>query len=507
MDKYIEILTVYWLSWQQTALENIQFSAVLGGLAFLLGICLSSISKGRKIAQLNRRFLQEHKQAKEVENKYVELLNQQNVNEDKITDILQRVEQAAINQEKQREAYQAELSNKESVLQQSIAESNEEIEKIKAALHTKIQLAEQLQNDLDGQKQKFAQYTELQNELFEIKEKQHQAEASLTAVQQQLDDELRQKDTLAQELESQRQLADSNHEKAAQLELELEKVRHSHQAELAQVPQQEKQVEAPQVEPVQPPIESSSAPIIEPEQEPVIDAMEQGQDSLPPEQKITGKKRVKGKVSGWFSSRKGKAKTTVEQEASDQEETIPADQQNTSQSAVAENAAAVSAVKQAPDSVEPIADTKDETQQPSQAQSVKKTESISAPVEENLKPDNTTVSEQPAGKKGGKGMVNWFNKLDDKLWIKKDFKQDASVADEPQAEVSLETAQAVTEVEPVKTEAPIVAEKPQPKKEPETKAYDFNEPESGFSEKLVDFADKMDSYNGKLKGLFGSKKR
>lgn len=508
MDKYIEILTVYSLSWQQTALENIQFSAVLGGLAFLLGVCISSISKGLKIAQLNRQFLQEHKQAKEVESKYVELLNQQNINEDKITDILQQVEQAVINQEKQREAYQEELSSKESLWQQSIAESKEEIEKIKATLHTKTQLAEQLQNDLDGHKQQIAQSTELQNELLDIKEKHRQAESDLTAAQQQLDAELKQKDVLAQQLESQQQLADENLDKATQLEQELEKMRHSHQAEQpAPVPQQKQEVKTPQVEPVQQPLESSSAPIIEPEQEPVRDVVEQVQDSPIPTQQKTGKKGVKGKVSGWLSSRKGKAENTVEQDASNQEETIPADQQNTPQSAVAENVAAASAVKQAPDIVEPKADTKAETQQPSQAQSVQKTESVSAPVEENSKLDNTTVSGQAVGKKGGKGMVNWFNKLDDKLWIKKDFKQEESVADEQQADVSLETAQAVTEVEPEQIEAPTLATKPQAKKMPETKAYDFNEPDSGFSEKLVDFADKMDSYNGKLKGLFGSKKR
>lgn len=186
MDKYIEILAVYWIDWQQTAIANTRYSVVLAVLAIFIGGLVVAALKRKKIVRLMFQVMQEKQHLEKAEKKQQELLNKQNADAELITELNQKLEQSAVLLQQEREQHQANIANKDEVFIKAANEKKLEIETIKSALNEKTRFSEQLQSKLNEQKEKIAQYSEAQAKIVSLENQLQQSVTELDSVKQQL---------------------------------------------------------------------------------------------------------------------------------------------------------------------------------------------------------------------------------------------------------------------------------------------------------------------------------
>ncbi len=447
MDKLIEMLAVNWVDWRQLAIENMYFVALLGGLSFLLGMLVVSILKAFKIAGLNRRLSEEQSAIKQLNEQQENYLNQQQQDQEKLAALQQQLDTAANDLEQTKATHQSSLESKE----QTLNEKDAEVKKLNVQISEQSQQSEHLQTELDTYKEQTAQLTTLQNELAESKQKESMISAELSEVQKQLVTEMNEKALLAEQLESFKESAKSDQEKVSEQAFEPTP---SADVEEPMQPATEKQV-AEETENI------NAEPIIDTETQPV-DTTEQ--DVALKKESTSETKGMMDAVSEWFSSE-------------------DKDQRN-------EESAAESVDSGIGKSIE-SAEVEEVTAEPAFSQA----ENPATPEMDNQENNDEAKSEKTGMVSG---VLNWFNKLDDKLLAKpKVDQEDPDISTPSSDEETVELNQASTS----STEA-----KPTIK---EAKEAEENEPvdmDNSFSEKLSGFADKMESYNAKFKGMFGSKK-
>lgn len=507
MDRFIEIFVYYGSVWLQTALENREFSLALGGLAFLLGVLLIVIVKAGKIAKLNRQIQQSKGELEQAEHKQEALLLQQKERDGQISDLQLQLELSESNLTKQNQAHKAEISNKDLVHQNTINEKNKAIDGLNAAVNTKQQQAEQLQSQLDGQLVKIARFAELESELAKAKQQEIEVSTAhqqqLAAVQQdqanltrQLEASQQENAQLAQQLAQQKQANESLNEKLGSTEAAL--LAMAEQLEAAERVQQEIQSQVPMMvaEPeIEQAVEEASAPVIEAvESAPVmadsapieVEAVEQVEPAPAAPMPVAEKKGVMGSMTGWFSSRHEKTENVGQalQEDAVEEES--------------EESLVSAQVSEPPH--EPVVIQEEVREASGQ-------DAASIVVEEESRPDEAVVKSAKERRGVMGGVVGWFNKVDEKLWIRKDFTQEEPLESvEPDAQAIDAPQVSVAEPEAVSTvEVASLSEASESRVEPENNVK-TGQPEAGFSEKMADFADKMDAYQGKFKSLFGGKK-
>ena len=102
MDKLVEIIAPYWMSWQETALDNPQFSAVLAVSAFVIGYVIMAILKSVKISGLKRELAQQKILLDENKSKQDEFLIQKKNDSEQIASFQQQVEQLSNQLEKEK---------------------------------------------------------------------------------------------------------------------------------------------------------------------------------------------------------------------------------------------------------------------------------------------------------------------------------------------------------------------------------------------------------------------
>ena len=218
MDKYIEIMAVYWIDWQQTAIANTRYSVALAALALLIGGIIVAILKRKKIIKLMMQIMHKSQQLEKAEKVHEELISKQKEDSQQIAGFQQQIEQAATSLQKEREEHQTTISDKEKLFLQITQEKQLKIDEINFALNEKNQLTEQLTNQLNEQTSKIAQYDEAQAKITSLEKQIQQSVAELNEVKQQLDTELTGKNTQTEKLEKLKLTAQTQLDRILELE-------------------------------------------------------------------------------------------------------------------------------------------------------------------------------------------------------------------------------------------------------------------------------------------------
>jgi len=228
MDKYIELIAYYGVDWQQTAIANTRYSVVLAVLAVFVGGFIIATLKRRKIVKLIRQVMQAKQQLEKAEQKHEELMVKQKQDQQQIEALQQKIEQAASALEQEKEQHQSILASKDELFIKAASDKKVEIDEVNSLLNEKSQLVEQLQAELDGQKEKIAQFTEVQAKVAKLESQSEQVASELTTVKQQLDVELTNKNEQDEHIVKLKRNAQVQIDRVLDLESQLELLKNTH---------------------------------------------------------------------------------------------------------------------------------------------------------------------------------------------------------------------------------------------------------------------------------------
>ena len=217
MELVTKLITIYWSHWLQTAIDNPIYSAVLAGLAFLVGGFFVNILKQRKIVKLMRQATQERQQLEKAENTHKELLTIQKNDEVQITHFQNQLEQTTKNLQQERNEYQSRRSEQDVTFLKATNEKQQKIVALNAMLDEKQLLTDRLEKDLDEQGEIIVQHEESQAKIVEMENLITQSSSELDTVKKQLKTEL---DTKNEQIE---QAAKIHGDRVSELELQLKK--------------------------------------------------------------------------------------------------------------------------------------------------------------------------------------------------------------------------------------------------------------------------------------------
>lgn len=265
MDKFVEIMNPYWISWQQIALENIQFSIVLAIFAMLFGFIIMAILKSVKIAGLKKQLKQQKTLLEQAESKQEEFLAQQKTDSEQIAGFQQQAEQLSADLENEKQLHQSDITKKDDLFITSANEKKLEIDTLNSAIAEKTQHTEQLQNQLKQQSADISQFSALQEKFVEKETQAGQSANELASLHQQLETALKSTNQLIEQLDVKDQLIKSQSDKVSELELQLKERRNT--LEMEKIDQQLANHGSNTIQPKQP------AQFIEPTIEPVTEAI------------------------------------------------------------------------------------------------------------------------------------------------------------------------------------------------------------------------------------------
>jgi len=231
MDKYIELIAYYGIDWQQTAIANTRYSVVLAVFAIFVGGFIIAILKRRKIVKLMRQVMQIKQQLEKAEKKHEELVIQQKDDGLQIEGLQQQLEKASSTLKQEQEQHESILASKDELFIKAASDKKLEIDEINALLNSKNQLVEQLQAELDGQKEKIAKFTEAQAKIVELEDKSEQTASELSVVKQQLDTELEHKNERDEQIDKLKQAAQTQIDRVLDLEAQLALLKNSRENE------------------------------------------------------------------------------------------------------------------------------------------------------------------------------------------------------------------------------------------------------------------------------------
>lgn len=307
MDQVIELMAYYLADWQQTAINNTRYSAVLAALAFLTGGLMMAILKRGKIVKLMRQVMNGKQQLEKSEKTHEELLSKQKIDEEQIAGVQQQLEDASTDLQLEKEAHQENILKKDELFTKAVVEKQQEVDAINTMLDEKNLLADRLQNDLNEQNTKIAQFEEAQSKIVEMQNQISKSTTELNTVKQQLESELTNKN---EQVESSYQ---SYVDRASDEEYQLkqtksvsdaEKIQHpviSQPTEKAEIPQEKPTLEV-KVEPVVK-IEATVQQQVAETVKPVEPTLEQRAAlAAKAKQPSVDKKGIVSKVMGWFTS-------------------------------------------------------------------------------------------------------------------------------------------------------------------------------------------------------------
>lgn len=317
MDQIIEIMAVYWVDWQQTAIANTRYSVVLGTVAFFIGMFFLAILKSGKIKSLQQQLLQNRQLLDETKNAHDKLVKEQAVNVAKITEQEQQLEKMAADLQQEKEAHKTEIANKDELFLKLSQEKNLEIEEANSKLIEKNQLSEKLQNELNEYKDNIAKFEEVRSQVTTLEKQLAESNAELNSVKSELESELKLKDTLLEKVDKQELSTKTQINRVLELEGQLLELNNTHKIETIQrqdeqVKQREQELldltqkqSVVREEAVEPVISTKVEKVIEqPEQQAITSApiAEANKETVAPDEKEITKQGISAKVLGWFSS-------------------------------------------------------------------------------------------------------------------------------------------------------------------------------------------------------------
>ena len=528
MDLVTKLISIYSSHWLQTAIANPIYSAVLAGLAFLVGGFFVNILKQRKIVKLMRQATQERQQLEKAENTHKELLTKQKNDEVQITHFQQQLEQTTKNLQQERNEYQSRRSEQDVTFLKATNEKQQKIVALNAMLDEKQLLTDRLEKDLDEQGEIIVQHEESQAKIVEMENLITQSSSELDTVKKQLKTEL---DTKNEQIE---QAAKIHRDRVSELELQLKKINDTNEEEINQqkVINQEseknqilegKQTSDIKVDPSvnvektiqQPDLQAAISSEKSHVQEKTIETIEQ-KVALAEETNIE-KQGVTGQVLDWFSSKdktlennegintnsesaqkieteikpiieespiSSKTPIDVSDVKSQLENTSDTDkEQIIPQEVIDQQSEENKTEKKQPSDVkvEPLINLKKNPQtQDSQTDIPDRESQIQDKNDETLEQQVALDQESNIKNPGVVGQVlGWFSSMDKSLDINEGI------------EDTLESAKKVD-----------IKKKPSIKEIPDSVATALDDEDSTFSEKLAEIADSMDSFPDRVKKLY-----
>ena len=236
MDKYIEILVPLLKNWQQIALDNTTYSAVLAALAFIIGWQLVVLLKNKRIAVLNRQLIKEketleqtvHK-LEQAEQKCEDLLVKQESDTESIAGLQQQFEQVSTNLQESGEQHAEFLQNHEQ-LTKTLDEKQSAMQALKMDFDDKSHVVEKLQGKLAEQKHLLAEYALDRANIEEMKKEASEA----SSVKQQLLQRENENSEQIKKIEKLQQSAKNSIDRVLELESQMEKHNHADEAEVPQ---------------------------------------------------------------------------------------------------------------------------------------------------------------------------------------------------------------------------------------------------------------------------------
>ena len=488
MDQIIELMAFYWADWQQTAIANTRYSAVLAALAFLIGGLIVAILKRGKIVRLMRLVMQGEQRLEKSEKRHGELLTKQKNDEVQLAGFQQQLEQATVNLQQEKNEHQSDISKKEELFIIAANEKQQEVDAINTMLDEKTLLVDRLQDDLNERESKIAQYSEAQAKISGMEKEINQSATELNTVKQLLETELNSK---KEQIE---QSAKINADRVLELESQLKEITVA--AEVEKIQQQtliqhnknsqilreklKPEVKAEPIARVENPVQQQKqqpTPVLSAEKiqvqikhaEPLVQTV---QKTVSAKESGSDKQGVVGQVVGWFSSMdKALESDKVTENNSELIEKTEKKLQNEKNQILQQK-------QKLEPKTEPIVNI-EKTVQPQDSQPAIPTEKSRVQVrhKEPLEQKAVLAKEAKTEKKGAVGQVlGWFSSMDKVL----------------------ESNEVIeSEVEKVKAER-----KPAIKQSPISVVAISDDEGSSFSEKLAEVADTMDSFQDKFKKLF-----
>ncbi len=241
MDKYIELMAFYWVDWQQTAIANTRYSVVLAVTAFFIGTFILAILKSGKIKKLQQQLLQNRQLLDEAKTSNDALVKNKAEDATQITNLQLQLEDAATNLQaktdelkQQKDSHFTAIAEKDELFLKSVKEKQLEINELNSKFIEKNQLSEQLQNELNEQKDNIAQFVEVKGQVQGLELKLTEAAMELTTVKSQLDTELTVKDELLIKVDKQEQSTKSQIDRVLELEGQISELSSTQNIETAQ---------------------------------------------------------------------------------------------------------------------------------------------------------------------------------------------------------------------------------------------------------------------------------
>jgi len=500
MDKYIELIAFYWVDWQQTAIANTRYSVVLAVVAFFIGTFILSILKAGKIKKLQQQLLQNRQLLDEAKTANDDLVNKTNDNEKEIAtlqqqieeltlDIKQQSDQASNDQQQLSDNHKSEIAAKDALILKNSQDKQLEIDQINLKFVEKNELSEQLQAELDKQKDNIAQFAEVKSQVTTLEAQLTASTTELSSIKAQLDTELRSKDDLLIKIDKQEQATKTQIDRVLDLEgllaeFKADKIK-IEQALLDSV-QNKPEIKHDIVESEAPPLVEST-PEKTKDTEIVINKeplVEQNKEVTPVKSvsKNTDQQGVAKTIKGWFSSidkalegddsSQNKSESTVDKKEPDQLAT--------------------------PDIMsEPVQEKALETPVVTQKEPLVEKEEIveSVKAEQKVVP---LANKESSKKSVANKVLGWFSSMD------KALEGDSNPENTEITEASI--TEAANNVKNVKPDLSVTTESLENKVQETKQAVDIlDEDDVSFSEKMADVADKMDAMQDKFKGFFNKK--
>jgi len=508
MDKYIEVMAFYWIDWQQTAIANTRYSVVLALLAFFIGALFITISKSGKIRKLQKHLMQNGQLLDQANKTQDELVNQGKSDAVKITNLQQQLEQSSTNMQQQAEQasatlqqeiekFQADIAKKDQLFIESTKEKQLVIDESNLKLNEKLQLSKQLQNKLDEQKSSIAQYDEVKSQLLEVTTQLSDTTTELNTAKSQLETELQLKDTLIEKVDKQEKSTKNQLNRTLELESQLAEINKNNEIEKAQQQKKtldlEKKTTAIKVEPVKETLKPVPVQMDVPgkikkssENPPVSVSGTETKPIKNEEVKISDKEDSKlgltDKVMGWFSSMDNAL------EGEDVNKEVPK-------------------VESKPVSTEVKLKKPDSPIVHKQAKDTgKEQQTISTPPK-TIKKEQANAVDLKSGLTDK--VMGWFSSMDSAL-EGEGVNTDVVKADSEPSKLAATEVKSQSPVQPTVLTNPVenkkkVASEPLSVNKVAATNY-INEGEETFSGKLAEVADKMDSFQNKLKGFYNRSK-
>ena len=475
MDQVIELLAFYWTEWQQTALTNTVYSAVLATVAFLTGGFIVSLFKQIKISRLKRQINQGKQHLEKTSKNHQELLSKEkNIEAQKVT-IQQQLEQTTKNLQLERNENQARHSENDQLFLNTATKKYQEIAALNTMLDEKTSLTDRLQSDLSEQEKVIAQHKETQEKVVEMERLINQSSSEFEAVKKQLKDEL---ETKNEQIEQSTKI---HQDRVLELERQLQENRHTEETKNTQQHSAKNEVQQEEQK-------TTVTPLIN------IEKNSEQQDSKT--QETIEEQGTVDQVKEWFSEMDDALDVN---DNGLENNVVPTKEVDKIQSAIQKEAHSPTTISNTNSPV--LNQAIEETQKLETQNSKEKTSDFTVdreqtatqhlqeeiPNEENKTEiikkakQKVTLAKEPEVKdKGVVGNVlGWFSSMDKALETDNDIKNDDAHA----KKVDLKR-------NPLKKE----------KNNPASKILD--DEKTGFSEKLADIADTMDSFSDKFKKVY-----